>query len=74
IQYSTVAKPTSDLVGKTMEIITSLQQGDGFPEATEQVDNGVKDVDVYLLDPVVVTKANIKEVFANDPSRLALLN
>ncbi len=73
IQYSTVAKPTADLAGKTVEIIQSLQAGDGFPEATEQVNNGKKDVDVYLLDPVVVTKANIEEVFANDPARMELL-
>ena len=30
-------------------------------------------VPIFQLDPVVVTKANIKEVFANDPERLALL-
>lgn len=74
VQYSTVAKPTADLVDQTLSIITSLQEGNGYPEPTEQVDNGAKDVDVYLLDPVVVTKANIEEVFANDPTRLALLN
>lgn len=74
IQYSTVAKPTADLVDQTLAIITSLQEGNGYPEPTEQVDNGAKDVDVYLLDPVVVTKANIEEVFADDPTRLALLS
>lgn len=28
---------------------------------------------IYELDPVVVTKDNAKEVFANDPDRMALL-
>ncbi|GEP47359.1 sugar ABC transporter substrate-binding protein [Microbacterium saccharophilum] len=72
-QYATVAKPTDQLVAKTVELIKSLQSGDGLPAADETADNGRKDVDVYLLDPVVVTKANVKEVFANDPSRLDLL-
>ncbi|MBN9224770.1 MAG: sugar ABC transporter substrate-binding protein [Microbacterium sp. SCN 70-27] len=72
-QYSTVAKPTEELVGKTIDLIKDLQSGEGLPTPDETADNGKKDVDVYLLDPVVVTKANAKEVFANDPARLALL-
>lgn len=72
-QYATVAKPTTDLVGKTIEIINSVQSGSGLPEPTEKVNNGKVDVGVYLLDPVVVTKENIKEVFADDPERMALL-
>lgn len=72
-QYATVAKPTNELVAKTVSLIKDLQAGKALPAADETVDNGAKDVDVYLLDPVVVTKANIKEVFANDPERLALM-
>lgn len=72
-QYSTVAKPTNLLVGKTMEIIKSLQAGTGMPAPTTTVNNGKKDVGVYELPPVVVTKENEKEAFANDPTRLALL-
>lgn len=72
-QYSTVAKPTSDLVAKTIEIIDSLQAGNGMPSTDVKVDNGVIDVLVYELPPVVVTKDNAKEVFADDPSRLELL-
>jgi putative multiple sugar transport system substrate-binding protein len=64
-QYSTVHKPTKDLVTQTVEIIT--------PAATETENNGVIDVPIYALDPVVVTKENAKEVFADDPDRLALL-
>lgn len=72
-QYSTVAKPTEQLVDKSIELIKDLQAGKALPAATEQVDNGAKKVDVYQLDPVVVTKENAKEVFAKDPTRLALL-
>ncbi len=72
-QYCTVAKPTQDLVAKTIELIKALQAGEALPTASEEVNNGKVDVPVYALDPVVVTKANIEEVFANDPDRLALL-
>jgi putative multiple sugar transport system substrate-binding protein len=72
-QWSTVAKPTDALVAKTVELIQALQQGQDLPEPTETVDNGATDVAVYALDPVVVTKDNAKEVFAEDPTRLELL-
>ena len=72
-QYSTVAKPTDALVAKTIEIIKSLQAGNGLPEGTVAVNNGKIDVPVYELPPTVVTKENVKEVFANDPGRLELL-
>ena len=72
-QYSTVAKPTEDLVAKTIEIIDSLKNGNGMPATQVNVNNGQIDVLVYELPPVVVTKDNAKEVFANDPSRLKLL-
>lgn len=72
-QYSTVAKPTDVLVGKTVEIIQSLQAGNGMPEADVAVNNGKIEVPVYELPPVVVTKENAKEAFANDPGRLELL-
>jgi putative multiple sugar transport system substrate-binding protein len=41
------------------------------PDAT--VKNGKIDVGIYELPPLVVTKENAKEAFANDPGRLALL-
>jgi len=72
-QYSTVAKPTDALVAQTIEIIKSLQAGNGMPATDVLVKNGVIEVPVYELPPVVVTKDNAKEVFANDPGRLALL-
>lgn len=72
-QWSTVAKPTTDLVGKTVELIQALQAGEDMPDADEMVDNGKTEVNVYQLDPVVVTKENAQEVFADDEARLALL-
>lgn len=72
-QYSTVAKPTDTLVGKTVELIQSLQAGQGMPEPDEMIDNGMKEVGIYALPPLAVTKDNIKEAFADDPGRLELL-
>ena len=72
-QYSTVAKPTDALVAKTVEIIKSLQAGNGMPATDVIVNNDKIDVLVYELPPVVVTKDNAKEVFANDPGRMELL-
>lgn len=72
-QYSTVYKPTKDLVAKTLELIAAYQKGEEPAAPTEKVDNGSIEVPVYALDPVVVTKENAKEVFADDPDRLALL-
>lgn len=72
-QYSTVYKPTQDLVSKTMELIQAYQKGSEPPEANEKADNGKKEVPVYALDPVVVTKENEEEVFKDDPERSKLL-
>ena len=72
-QYCTVAKPTQDLVAKTIEIINSLQAGEGMPETDVTANNGKIDVPIYELPPVVVTKDNAKEVFADDPERMELL-
>ena len=72
-QYSTIAKPTDVLISKTIEIIKSLQAGNGMPAPTTTVDNGKIEVGIYELPPTVVTKENEEEVFANDPGRLELL-
>lgn len=72
-QYSTVAKPTNALVAETVSIIDSLLSGKGMPATDVTADNGVIDVPIYELPPVVVTKDNAKEVFADDPDRMALL-
>ena len=72
-QYSTVAKPTQDLVAKTVELIQTAQKGEALPAGDATENNGAIDVPIYQLDPTVVTQANLKEVFANDPERLKLI-
>ena len=53
--------------------MTGRIQSKGMPATDVTADNGVKEVAIYELPPVVVTKANAREVFANDPSRLEFL-
>lgn len=72
-QYCTVYKPTDKLVSQTVTLINAMQKGEALPDPTEKTNNGKIDVPIYAQDPVVVTKDNAKEAFANDPARLALL-
>ncbi|MEL4357245.1 MULTISPECIES: substrate-binding domain-containing protein [unclassified Luteococcus] len=72
-QWSTVAKPTKLLVGKTVELIKAMQKGEKLPDPSEKANNGKVEVPIYALDPVVVTKENAKEAFKDDPARLKLL-
>jgi len=72
-QYSTVAKPTEDLVSKTVELIVAAQKGEELPAPDATEDNGATDVAIYQLDPIVVTKDNLKDVFANDAERMKLI-
>ena len=67
-QYSTINKDTRVLVAKAIEMAQTLQKGDK-PEVndTTSYNNGVKVVPAYLLPPVIVTKANAAEAYANDP-------
>ncbi|MFG2044707.1 substrate-binding domain-containing protein [Dactylosporangium sp. NPDC048998] len=67
-QYSTINKDTRKLVAQTIEMVKKLQAGEQ-PEIndTNSYDNGVKKVPSYLLPPVIVTKANAAEAYANDP-------
>jgi putative multiple sugar transport system substrate-binding protein len=72
-QYATVAKPTAVLVGRTVEIIQALQEGQGMPTPDVYVNISRKDVGVYELPPLIATNANAKEAFSDDPIRLGLL-
>jgi putative multiple sugar transport system substrate-binding protein len=72
-QWSTTYKPTDKLVAQTVDIIKALQAGKGMPSTDVKTNNGKVDVPIYQLDPIIVTKDNAKEVFASDPTRLALL-
>ncbi|BCJ46926.1 sugar ABC transporter substrate-binding protein [Actinoplanes ianthinogenes] len=67
-QYSTINKDTRKLVAETVNMVKTLQAG-STPQVndTKSYNNGVKVVPAYLLPPVIVTKANAAEAYANDP-------
>ncbi|MFC7534012.1 substrate-binding domain-containing protein [Actinoplanes sp. GCM10030250] len=67
-QYSTINKDTRKLVAETITMVKALQAGnDPQVNDTKSYNNGVKVVPAYLLEPVIVTKANAAEAYANDP-------
>ncbi len=72
-QYSTINKDTRNLVKDTIAMLKTLQSG-GKPDINDDksYNNGVKVVPAHLLAPVIVTKANAKEAYANDPTLSAL--
>ncbi|WP_454119288.1 LacI family DNA-binding transcriptional regulator [Microbacterium lacticum] len=73
-QYSTINKDTSLLVEQTIKMIGQLQMGEEVDvNDTEQYDNGVKVVPAYLLPPVIVTKENAAEAYANNPTLLDIV-
>jgi len=65
-QYSTINKDTRVLVAKAIEIAQTLQKGEK-PASSVTADNGNKEVPAIYLEPIVVTKENAKEAYANDP-------
>ncbi|TFD71459.1 sugar-binding protein [Cryobacterium gelidum] len=66
-QYSTINKDTRVLVKQAIDMVKMLQTG-GTPETNDDTyDNGNKIVPAYLLPPVIVTKDNAAEAYANDP-------
>jgi putative multiple sugar transport system substrate-binding protein len=67
-QYSTINKDTRNLVKQTVTMVKDLQAGK-TPEVndTKSYNNGVKVVPSYLLLPVIVTKENAAQSYANDP-------
>ncbi|GIT78373.1 multiple sugar-binding periplasmic receptor ChvE [Leifsonia sp. LS1] len=68
-QYSTINKDTRNLVKQAVAMVSSLQKGDK-PEINDPTsyNNGAKVVPAYLLKPVIVTKENAAEAYANDPT------
>ncbi|MEN2741367.1 sugar-binding protein [Microbacterium sp. X-17] len=68
-QYSTINKDTRNLVKQAIQMVKDLQAGKK-PETNDDksYNNGVKVVPAYLLKPVIVTKANAAEAYANDPT------
>jgi putative multiple sugar transport system substrate-binding protein len=72
-QYSTINKDTRALVKQAIQMVTDLSTGK-TPEVNDDksYNNGVKVVPSFLLKPVIVTKANAAEAYANDPKLLPL--
>ena len=68
-QYSTINKDTRTLVAKAINMVSTLSAGK-TPETNDDksYDNGVKVVPAFLLPPLIVTKANAAEAYANDPN------
>ncbi|MDD0824322.1 D-xylose ABC transporter substrate-binding protein [Mannheimia sp. AT1] len=64
-QTMTVYKPITNLADKAAEIAVALGKEDKL-EPNAQLNNGLKEVPSFLLEPVVVTKDNIDETVIKD--------
>jgi D-xylose transport system substrate-binding protein len=67
-QYMTVYKATDLETKAAAEIAVALAEGEEFPKSkiTEEVNNGKVDVPSVLLEPVAVTKDNVKDTVIKD--------
>ncbi|MDQ0732987.1 substrate-binding domain-containing protein [Arthrobacter sp. B1I2] len=67
-QYSTINKDTRKLVEHAITMVKDLQAGKK-PEINDDksYNNKVKTVPAYLLEPVIVTAANVKTAYKDDP-------
>jgi putative multiple sugar transport system substrate-binding protein len=68
-QYSTIKKDTRALVKQAIEMVKQLQAGKKVTTNDDKsYDNGKKIVPAFLLTPVIVTKENAAEAYADDPT------
>jgi putative multiple sugar transport system substrate-binding protein len=67
-QYSTINKDTRKLVEHAITMVKDIQAGK-TPEINDDksYNNKVKTVPAYLLEPVIVTKENVKTAYVDDP-------
>ncbi|MCB5281380.1 MULTISPECIES: substrate-binding domain-containing protein [unclassified Arthrobacter] len=67
-QYSTINKDTRKLVEHAITMVKDLQAGKK-PEINDDksYNNTVKVVPAFLLEPVIVTKENVKTAYTDDP-------
>ena len=67
-QYSTINKDTRKLVEHAITMVKDIQAGKK-PEINDDksYNNTVKTVPAYLLEPVIVTKENVKTAYVDDP-------
>nr|WP_108870141.1 sugar-binding protein [Tessaracoccus timonensis] len=80
-QYSTISKPTLPLVQASVDLAIKLASGEkdlkelnGIQVSTDQSNNNTKDVPSFLLEPIVATKENAKEVYKDEPKKLEAVN
>jgi putative multiple sugar transport system substrate-binding protein len=68
-QYSTINKDTRKLVEHAITMVKDIQAGK-TPEINDDksYNNTVKTVPAYLLEPVIVTKENVKTAYVDDPA------
>ncbi|TNH05131.1 D-xylose ABC transporter substrate-binding protein [Testudinibacter sp. TR-2022] len=64
-QTMTVYKPITKLADKAAEIAVGLAKDEKI-ESNANLNNGVKEVPSYLLDPIAVVKENIEETIIQD--------
>lgn len=64
-QTMTIYKPITNLADKAAEISVALGK-DEKVESNAILNNGIKNVSAYLLEPVVVTKENIEDTVIKD--------
>ncbi|MCP2032272.1 putative multiple sugar transport system substrate-binding protein [Okibacterium sp. HSC-33S16] len=68
-QYSTINKDTRALVKQAIAMVQQAQKGEKVETNDDKsYDNGVKVVPAFLLPPVIVTKENAADAYANDPN------
>ena len=65
IAYERLLTATRALIAKTIDFVKQLQQGQDIA-FTDTIDNGVKLVPTYLLQPVTVTKDNVCTAYDPD--------
>jgi len=67
-QYMTVYKEIEPEAKISAEIAISLAEGKGVPsgKATEKMNNGAADIPSELLEPIAVTKGNVKSTVVKD--------
>ncbi|MET4619797.1 putative multiple sugar transport system substrate-binding protein [Arthrobacter sp. 2762] len=67
-QYSTINKDTRKLVEHAITMVKDLQAGKQLEiNDKDSYKNGVKTVPAYLLPPQIVTAANVKTAYVDDP-------
>ncbi|MBG6106502.1 sugar-binding protein [Frigoribacterium sp. CG_9.8] len=72
-QYSTINKDTAKLVAQAISMINDIAKGNKASTNSPATNNGAVDVPTFYLAPVLVTKDNAAQSYANNPTLLALV-